>query len=83
MQLVGWVVFSTAMLFVVLHRDAARAYLRAYRAAHRNLDPGASWLVHRDPDPEVERLRRKRLLLVVPASACVLVGIFLIVYAPR
>ena len=56
MQAIGWVVFGTAMMFVVLHRD---------------------------PDPTIERLRRRRLRLVIPASLLTIGGIVLIVFAPR
>jgi hypothetical protein len=83
MQALGWIVFGTAMLFVVLHRDAAEAYLTALEARDGHRDPGASWLVRRDPDPEIERLRRRRLRLVIPASLLTLAGIVLIVFAPR
>src|SRR4051794_3386661 len=61
MQVLGWLVFGTAMLFVVLHRDAAKAYLTALEARDGHRDPGPAWLVHRDPDPVIERLRRRRL----------------------
>jgi hypothetical protein len=83
MQALGWIVFGTAMLFVVLHRDAAKAYLTALEARDGHRDPGPAWLLHADPDPTIERLRRRRLRLVVPASALTLVGIVLIVFAPR
>ena len=71
------------MMFVVLHRDAAKAYLTALERRDGHRDPGVSWLVRRDPDPVIERLRRRRLLLVVPASVLTLVGIVFIVFAPR
>ncbi len=53
MQAIGWVVFGTAMMFVVLHRDAAKAYLTAIEARDGHRDPGPSWLLHRDPDPTI------------------------------
>jgi hypothetical protein len=81
-QTLGWVIFGTAMIFVVLHRNAARQYLAAYRAAHRGETPGIEWLTHRDPDPEVERLRVRRLLAVVPASVLVMAGIVLVAIVP-
>jgi hypothetical protein len=82
-QSIGWVVFGTAMLLVVLHRGAAKAYLSALEARDGHRDPGLSWLTHRDPDPEIERLRRRRLLLVIPAAACVLAGVIILGFAPR
>ena len=82
MQALGWVVFGTAMLFVVLHRNAARRYLDAYRATHRGETPGIEWLSTRDPDPAVERLRVRRLLTVIPASVLVMLGIAFIAFAP-
>jgi hypothetical protein len=81
-QLVGWVVLATALVFVVLHRTAAREYLAAYRAAHRGETPGIEWLVRRDPDPAVERLRIRRLLVVIPACVLVMTGIWMAVVVP-
>jgi len=83
MQALGWVVFGTAMMFVVLHRDAAKAYLTALEARYGTRDPGPSWMLHRDPDPGIEQLRRRRLRLVIPASVLTIGGIVLIVFAPR
>ena len=83
MQTLGWVVFGTAMVFVVLHRTAAKAYLDALEARDGHRDPGASWMVRRDPDPVTERLRRRRLMTAIPASVLVLVGVVIIVFAPR
>ena len=80
MQALGWLAFGTAMIFVVLHRTAARRYLDAYEAAHGSRDPGARWIVHPDPVPGVEALRRRRLLFVVPASILVMTGIVLVVF---
>jgi len=71
---------GTAMILVVLHRTAAKRYLDAYEAAHGSRDPGAGWIVHADPVAAVEALRRRRLLLVVPASVLVMTGIVLIVF---
>ncbi len=82
MQSIGWVLFGTAMVLVVLHRDAAKRYLAAYERVHRGR-PGAEWLVRRDPDPDVERLRLRRLLVVIPASVFVMAGVALLAYAPR
>lgn len=82
MQLIGYVVFATALVFVVLHRNAAKAYLAAYRAAHRGASPGLEWLTRRDPDPVVERLRVRRLLVVIPAIALVMTGIVLVASSP-
>jgi hypothetical protein len=82
-QAIGWLVFGTAMLLVVLHRDAARAYLGAFEARYGTREPGASWLVRRDADPGVERLRRRRLMFAVPASVLTMTGIVLLVMAPR
>ena len=79
MQLVGYAVFATAMILVVLHRNAAKEYLAAYRAAHAGATPGIEWLVRQDPHQHVERLRRRRILVVVPASVMVMVGILLVV----
>jgi hypothetical protein len=79
-QLTGYVVFATALVLVVLQRNAAKAYLAAYRAAHGGTTPGAEWMTTRDPDPGVERLRRRRLLTVIPASVCLMAGIILMVY---
>jgi hypothetical protein len=70
------------MVLVVLHRTRAKAYLAAYETRYGHRDPGARWIVRRDKDPEVERLRRLRLLVVLPASVLLLLGIWLIVYAP-
>ena len=81
-QALGWLAFGTAMILVVLHRTAARRYLDAYEAAHGSRDPGAGWIVHADPVPGVEALRRRRLLVVVPASVLVMTGIALVVFAP-
>jgi len=81
-QLVGYVVFATALIFVVLHRTAAKAYLAAYRAAHGGTTPGIEWLTRRDPDPEVERLRVRRLLAVIPASVLVMLGIVMVAFSP-
>ena len=81
-QALGWLAFGTAMIFVVLHRTAARRYLDAYEAAHGSRDPGAGWMVHADPVPGVEALRRRRLLVVVPASILVMTGIALVVFVP-
>jgi hypothetical protein len=83
MQAVGWVAFGTAMVLVILHRDAAKAYLAALEARYGHRDPGPGWLVHADPDPVVERLRRRRLLLVLPASILLMTGIVLLVFVPR
>ena len=80
-QALGWLAFGTAMIFVVLHRTAARRYLDAYEAAHGSRDPGPGWMVHADPVPGVEALRRRRLLVVVPASVLVMTGIALVVFA--
>jgi hypothetical protein len=79
-QALGWIAMGTAMILVVLHRTAARRYLDAYEAAHGSRDPGAGWLVTADPVPQVEALRRRRLVLVVPASILVMTGIVLIVF---
>jgi hypothetical protein len=81
-QLAGWVVLATALVFVVLHRNAAREYLAAYRAAHRGETPGIEWLTTRDADPGVERLRLRRLAMVIPASVLVMLGIWLAVFVP-
>lgn len=83
MQAIGWVVFGTAMMFVVLHRDAAKAYLTAFEARYGTRDPGPGWLLRADADPVVERLRRRRLMYVVPAIVLVLAGIWLIVFVPK
>ena len=80
MQALGWIAFGTAMIFVMLHRTAARRYLDAYEAAHGSRDPGAGWVVNADPVPGVEALRRRRLLLVVPATILVMTGIVLVVF---
>jgi hypothetical protein len=69
------------MILVALHRTAAKRYLDAYEAVHGSRDPGAGWVLHADPVPAVEALRRRRLVLVVPASILVLTGIVLIVSA--
>ena len=53
----------------------------AYEAAHGIPRPGAGWIGPRGPVPGVEALRRRRLLLVVPASILVMTGIVLIVFA--
>jgi hypothetical protein len=79
-QALGWLAFGTAMILVVLHRTAARRYLDAYEAAHGTRDPGAGWVIHADPVPLVEALRRRRLLLVLPASILVMTGIILVVF---
>jgi len=78
-QLVGYAAFATAMVLVVLHRNVAREYLTAYRAAHAGATPGIEWLVRQDPHRDVERLRRRRVLVVVPASVMVMAGILLVV----
>ena len=80
MQTIGWMAFVAAMVLVVKHRDAAKAYLGALEARYGHRDPGAGWLIHADPDPHVERLRRRRLLMVVPACVLLMTGIVLIVY---
>jgi len=82
-QALGWIAFGTAMILVVLHRTAARRYLDAYEAAHGSRNPGAGWLVRGDPVPAVEALRRRRLLVVVPASLLTMVAIILVAYGPR
>jgi hypothetical protein len=82
-QTLGWVVLGTAVVFVVVHRNAARRCLAAYRAAHRGATPGIEWLTHRDPDPEVERLRVRRLLTVIPASVLVMAGIVVMATVAR
>ena len=82
MQLTGYVVFATALIFVVVHRTAAKAYLAAYRDVHGGETPGIEWLTHRDPDPGVERLRLRRLLAVIPASILVMAGIALVAFSP-
>jgi hypothetical protein len=82
-QLVGYVVFATALVFVVLHRNAAKAYLAAYRTAHGGATPGIEWLTHRDTDPTVERLRFRRLIVLIPASVLVITGVVLVGFAPR
>jgi hypothetical protein len=79
-QALGWLAMGTAFVLVVLHRRAAKAYLNAYEAAHGSRDPGGSWLIHRDPLPAVEDLRRRRVVLFVPASVLLLVAIVLIVF---
>jgi hypothetical protein len=79
-QALGWIAFGTAMIFVALHRTAARRYLDAYEAAHGSRSPGAGWMVHADPVPGVEALRRRRLLVVVPASILVMTGIALVLF---
>ena len=71
---------GTAMILVVLHRTAAKRDLDAYEAVHGSRDPGAGWIVRADPVAAVEALRRRRLLLVVPASILVMTGIVLIVF---
>ena len=71
---------GTAMILVAAHHTAAKRYLDAYEAAHGIRDPGAGWMLHADPVPGVEALRRRRLLLVVPASILVMTGIVLIVF---
>jgi len=73
---------GTAMILVALHRTAARRYLDAYESAHGSRDPGAGWIVRADPVAAVEALRRRRLLLVVPAGILVMTGIVLIMYVP-
>ena len=78
-QALGWVALVTAMILVMVHRTAARNYLDAYEAAHGSRDPGAGWMVRADPVPGVEALRRKRLLVVVPASILVMTGLTLLV----
>ncbi|HEY3334781.1 MAG TPA: hypothetical protein VGK16_06030 [Candidatus Limnocylindrales bacterium] len=83
MQAIGWVVFGTAMMLVVLHRTAAKVYLNALEARDGHRDPGASWLLHRDPDPTIERLRRRRLLLLIPAAVLTIAGVVLLGFAPR
>ena len=83
MQAVGWVVFVAATVLVLLHRDASKAYLAALEARYGHRDPGARWLIHADPDPVVERLRRRRLLLVLPASVLLMTGIVLLVFVAR
>jgi hypothetical protein len=75
--LVGYGVFAVALVLVMLHRNAARSYLDAYRAAHHGTTPGLEWLTTHDPDPEVEHLRVRRLLALVGASVLLMVGIAL------
>jgi hypothetical protein len=79
-QALGWLAFGTAFVLVVLHRRAAKRYLDAYEAAHGSREPGASWLVRSDPVPAVEDLRRRRLLLFLPASALLILAIVLVVF---
>ena len=80
MQALGWLAFGTAFVLVVLHRRAAKRYLDAYEAAHGSREPGGSWLIRRDPIPNVEDLRLRRLLLFLPASALLILAIVLVVF---
>ena len=80
MQALGWLAFGLAFVLVVLHRRAARRYLDAFEAAHGSRDPGAGWVVHADPVPEVEALRRRRALLFVPAGILLIAAIVLVVF---
>ena len=80
MQALGWLALGTAFVLVVLHRRAAKRHLDAYEAAHGSREPGASWIVRRDPVPGVEDLRRRRLLLFLPASVLLILAIVLVVF---
>lgn len=80
MQALGWLAFGTAFVLVVLHRRAAKRYLDAYEGAHGSRDPGATWVIHRDPIPDVEDLRLRRLLLFLPASALIVLAVLLLVF---
>jgi hypothetical protein len=79
-QSLGWLAFGTAFVLVVLHRRAAKRYLDAYETAHGSREPGASWLIRRDPVPMVEDLRLRRLLLFLPASSLIVLAIVLHVF---
>ena len=80
MQALGWIAFGTAFVLVVLHRRAAKRYLDAYEAAHGSREPGASWVIHRDPVPAVEDLRLRRLLLFLPAAALIILAVLLLAF---
>ena len=75
--LVGYGLFAIALVLVMLHRNAARSYLDAYRGAHDGTTPGLEWLTTHDADPDVERLRVRRLLALVSASVLLMAGIAL------
>ncbi|HEX5828926.1 MAG TPA: hypothetical protein VFY23_15485 [Candidatus Limnocylindrales bacterium] len=80
MEMIGWMAFVAAGVLIVKHKEAAKAYLGALEARYGHRDPGPGWLIHPDPDPDVERLRRRRLYMVVPASVLLMTGIVLVVY---
>ena len=67
-----------AVILIFVHRWAATKWLAAYVARYKRT-PERNWLTKSDPDPLVERWRRRRLLALIPTIATFSIAMYLLV----
>jgi hypothetical protein len=71
---IGLVIMGIAVFLLFAARTPTDRYLDAFAIAYKRLPKGREWLVRRDQDPEIERLRRNAVALRVGAFLVFLVG---------
>ena len=80
---VGVLVMAFSVVLIVIAAIPGRRYLNAYAAQHRAAPRFLDWLIQRDPDPEVERLRRKYIAARGSAYLVFLAGLVLNISGAR
>jgi hypothetical protein len=72
-----------AVVLLFAARNPTNRYLDAFAIAYKRLPKGREWLVRRDPNPDIERLRRIAVAIRVSAFLLFLVGALLSVFRSR
>ena len=69
---------AAAIVLIVVHRWVSNRWLAEHHRRYRRL-PGTDWWRQRDADPNVERWRRLRLVVLVPTVAAFATAVTLLI----
>ena len=69
-----------SVVLIVVHRWVTNRWLAEYGRRYGRL-PGGNWWREQDPDPNVERWRRLRILALVPTVAAFATSLALLLTA--
>jgi hypothetical protein len=69
-----------AVVLIFVHRRVTNRWLLAHMARYGRL-PGKDWFRRVDPDPDIEALRRQRLLVLGPMLLCFVLALTLLLTA--
>jgi hypothetical protein len=76
------VILAAAIIgLIIVHGRIGREWLVAYVARYKKA-PGRGWMARPDPDPAIERLRRRRLAVALPMIGLLIVNV-IVLLAPR